>query len=75
VNPKPGDLVVLTEVPSGLLEELPREDQTAVAEIVGTPVLLTGYEDGKAVLEFSDKNGTFHFVYVTPRFIRLPGNK
>jgi hypothetical protein len=36
-KPKPGDLVVLTAVPSGLLDGLPQEDQHAIAAIVGKP--------------------------------------
>jgi hypothetical protein len=73
VNPKPGDSVVLTVVPPGLLEGLPREDQTAIVEVVGKQVLLVGYEeDGRAELEFTDKHGTIHYIFVNPIFIRLP---
>lgn len=62
VNPKPGDSVVLTGVPPGLLEGLPTEDQTAILEVVGKQVLLAGYEDdGRAELEFTDKHGTIHY--------------
>lgn len=69
-NPKPGDTVVLTGVPSGLPDGLPSEDQTAIVEAVGKPVLLVGYEDGRAELEFTDDHGTIHSIYVHPSFIR-----
>jgi len=70
-KPKPGDTVVLTEVPPGMLDNLPAEDQQAVSEIVGKPILLVEYEeDGRAELEFQDRNGNFHFIYVSPGFIR-----
>jgi hypothetical protein len=68
--PKPGDSVVLAEVPDGLLEGLPREDQIAIIEIVGKPVRLVKYTDGEAELEFTDKHGNTHFIYVNLRFIR-----
>jgi hypothetical protein len=67
---KPGDSVVLTEVPSGLLDGLPVEDQTAIVDVVGKSVLLVGYEDGRAELEFTDKHGTIHSIFVNPTFIR-----
>jgi len=71
IKPKPGDTVVLIEVPPGLLNDLPIEDQHAINEVVGKPVLLNEYDDaGKAVLEFKDRNGYFHFIYVNPAFIR-----
>jgi hypothetical protein len=70
VNQKPGDSVVLTGVPPGLLKGLPNEDQTAIAEVVGKPVLLVGYEDGRAELEFTDKHGTIHLICVNPSFIQ-----
>jgi hypothetical protein len=71
VNSKPGDYVVLTGVPPELLEGLPREDQAAIVEVVGEQVLLVGYEDdGRAKLQFTDKYGTIHFVFVNPTLIR-----
>jgi hypothetical protein len=70
-KPKPGDTVVLTEVPQGLLDDLPSEDQQAIREIVGKPILLVEYdEDGRAELEFQDRDGNFHFIYVSPGFIK-----
>jgi hypothetical protein len=71
-KPKPGDTVLLTHVPSGLLDNLPKEDQTAISEIVGKPVRLNDYdEQGRAELEFKDSSGGIHFVYVSPTVIRV----
>jgi len=41
-TPEAGDTVVLTELPPGLLDGLPLEDQRAISAIVGKPVLLCG---------------------------------
>jgi hypothetical protein len=74
-RPKPGDKVVLTAVPPGMLDDLPTEDQQAIADVVGKPIPLTGYdEDGRAELEFQDANADFHFIYVSPEFIRKADN-
>ena len=54
-KPRPGETVVLTRIPPGLLNGLPQEDQKAIAAIVGKPVLLVEYdEDGRAELHFDD---------------------
>ena len=76
-KPKPGDIVVLSEIPPGLLDDLPVEDQTAIAEAVGTPIRVNGYdEDGRAELEFRDRDGIIHSVYVKLDFIaRYPRAK
>ena len=69
--PRPGDLVVLERLPDGLVDGLPEEDQQAIKEIVGRPVMLNEYdEDGRAELEFTDQNERIHFIYVSPGFIR-----
>jgi hypothetical protein len=53
-RPKPGTRVVLTELPPGLSNGLPIEDQRAISEAVGRPVLLNEYdEDGRAELQFN----------------------
>jgi hypothetical protein len=71
-KPKPGDMVMLTEVPKGLLENLPAEDQRAISEIVGKPIVLSEYDDdGRAELKFTDSEGVIHFIYVNPIVIRL----
>lgn len=55
IKPKPGDLVVLTAVPHGLLDGVREEDQHAITAIVGKPVLLLGYDDdGRAEIFFND---------------------
>ncbi len=74
IGPKPGDTVVLTDVPPGLLDGLPTEDQQAITQLVGKPILLTGYdEDGRAELEIRDvrdDGADFRVIYVSPEFIR-----
>jgi hypothetical protein len=69
-KPVPGDTVLLREVPSGLLDGLPTEDQRAISEIAGKPVQLIEYDDaGRAELEFTDREGVVHFIYVNPDHI------
>jgi hypothetical protein len=73
-KPMPGDSAVLEEVPQGLLDALPKEDQQAIFEIVGKPIRLNKYdEDGRAELEFTDQHGVIHFIYVRPEFLRSAG--
>ncbi len=68
---KPGDTVVLTEIPPRFLDDLPIEDQQAIKEVVGKPILLNEYDDdGRAELEFTDASGVIHFIYVNPGLIR-----
>jgi hypothetical protein len=70
-KPNPGDTVVLVRIPAGLLNDLPIEDQEAIRDAVGKPVRLNDYDsDGRAELEFEDRNGTIHYVYVEPGCIR-----
>ena len=58
--------------PAGLLDGLPREDQNALSDIVGKPIRLDEYDgDGRAELEFTDRNGVLHCVFVKPEFIIL----
>lgn len=67
----PGDIVVLTEIPAGLLHGLPLEDQEAISKVVGKPILLNEYDaDGRAELKFTDSHGVIHFIYVKTSFIR-----
>jgi len=64
-------MVVLTELPPGLIRGLPRSDQRAIKAIVGKPVLFTEYDEwGRVELEFRDQRGGIHFIYVEPKFIR-----
>ena len=70
-KPRPGDKVVLVKLPPGFLDDLPMEDQQAISEIIGKPIVLNEYDDdGRAELEFKDRNGVVHFIYVKPHFIR-----
>jgi hypothetical protein len=70
-TPKPGDSVVLKEIPPGLLDDLPEEDQQAITAIVGKPVILEEYdEDGRAALMFRSADGSYHTIYVSPSFVR-----
>ena len=71
MEPKPGEWVVLTEVPPGMLDGLPSDDQQAIVEVVGKPIVLRGYDDdGRAELEFEDRDGNGHVIFVDLRFIR-----
>ena len=73
-KPLPGGMVVLTRIPPGLSNGLPREDQRAIADIIGKPVLLSEYDDtGRAELEFADKEGIIHDIYVVVADIRRAG--
>lgn len=71
MEPKPGELVVLIEVPRGFSDDLPQEDQQAINEIVGKLIVFNEYdEDGRAELEFEDRNGNGHKIWVDPKFLR-----
>lgn len=70
-KPSPGNRVILIDLPTGFLHDLPAEDQQAISDAVGKPIRLSSYgEDGKAELVFRDINGCFHTIYVAPEFIR-----
>jgi len=67
---KPGDKVVLATLPPGLLRGLPSEDQKAIRDILGKPVLLEQYDDdGRAVLTFTDSKNVAHSIFVSPKSI------
>jgi hypothetical protein len=67
---KIGTKVILTELPAGLLDGLPFDDQQAIKVVVGKPVLLAGYdESGRAELEFTDQKGVIHFIYADPTLV------
>jgi len=43
---------------------LPPEDHEAIDEIVGKPIMLNRYdEDGRAELEFEDRDGNGHKIW------------
>lgn len=65
-----GRSVILKALPPGFLDNLPVEDQRAISEIVGKPVMLNEYNaDGRAELKFTDSEDVIHFIYVDPKFI------
>jgi hypothetical protein len=67
---KPGDRVMLARIPPGLLDGLPDEDQNAIVNALGEPLVLNEYDDtGRAELEFKDERGVIHFIYVDPSYI------
>jgi hypothetical protein len=70
-KPEPGQMVLLVGLPPGFLNDLPEEDQQAIREFVGKPILLSEYdEDGRAALEFTEADGgTGRTIYVDPSFI------
>lgn len=71
LKPRPGDSVILTKIPPGLLEGLPDEDQRAISAVVGKRVRLNAYdEEGRAELQFTDRNGEIHLIYVSAELIR-----
>ena len=44
--------------------------QRVLSEILGKPVMLNEYDkDGRAELEFKDRDDVIHFIYVDPKFI------
>jgi hypothetical protein len=68
---QPGGRVILTKAPAALLRGLPKEDQQAIKAIVGQPVTLAGYNDyGEAELEFTDRQGDEHTIWVATALIR-----
>ena len=71
-KPKPGQKTILRALPPGFIDDLPQEDQRAISAVVGKPIALNKYErDGRAELEFTDKEGVIHLIYVDPEFIGL----
>jgi hypothetical protein len=68
MNCKPRKSVTLTGLPPGFLDNLPQEDQRALLDAVGKQVRLNGYDEhGRAELEFRDKDGAWHFIYLDPK--------
>ena len=47
MKPKPGELVVLVEVPPGFVDDLPLEDHQAINEIVGKPIMKRAHDLGR----------------------------
>jgi hypothetical protein len=71
ILPKAGARVVITEEPPDLLYGLSGYAKQAILEIIGKPVRLVGYDaDGRAELEFLDRDHYLHFIYVDPLYIK-----
>lgn len=69
-SPKPGDLVRVIETPVGLLDGLPIDVLEAITVALGAPLQLNEYDEyGRAELQFRDRKGTIHFIWVEPQFI------
>jgi hypothetical protein len=67
----PGNRVVLVKLPPGFLDDLPVADQQAINGVAGKPNPLNEYDgNGRAELEFKERNLTIHFTSVRPEFIR-----
>jgi hypothetical protein len=67
----PGQMVILREAPPALLSGLPPEDQEAILDIVGRPVEFSGYSFGQAEIEFIDRNGDGHSLWVEPSLLSV----
>jgi hypothetical protein len=73
-NMQPGETVFLVEIPPGLLNDLPSEDQRAISQAVGKPVRFVEYdEDGRVELEFTDAENVIHSIWVDPRYVARHG--
>ena len=60
--------VKLLELPPGFADNLPQDDQPALLAAVGKKAKFNGYDEwGRAELEFKDKKGVWHFVYLDPK--------
>jgi len=69
-NLRPGQKVVLKKLPPGFIDDLPSEDQQAISAIVGVPVLFSGFDEiGRLELEFVERDGTGHHIYVNREFV------
>ena len=70
-RPKPGTRILITEAPPDLLFGLSEYVQQAILDIIGKPVRLVAYDaDGRAELEFLDRDHYLHFIYVDPIYIK-----
>lgn len=70
-RPKPGEKVILTCARPELFADLPVDNQKAICDIAGKPVLLKSYDSqGRAELQFTDSLGGIHFLHVEPTEIK-----
>jgi hypothetical protein len=66
---QPGISVILRALPPGLITDLPEEDQAAIRAIVGGPVTFVGLSYGQAEIEFFDRQGDGHSIWVDESFL------
>lgn len=65
-----GDHIRIIEIPEGLPEGLPEEDQVAIYAQVGKVLVVQGFEmDGSAELEFVDDAGHIHTIWINPNYL------
>lgn len=63
-------------LPPKFLDDLPAEDQRAISNVIGKAIILREYdEDGRAVLEFEEEDGTGHTIWVKPSFVKSAGKR
>lgn len=62
-------MAILKSTPFVLLKGLPKTDKEAIRDIVGKSILLVSHTDNEAELEFVDKNGNTHNIWVNEKFV------
>jgi hypothetical protein len=62
-------MAILKSTPFALLKGLPKTDKESIRDIVGKSILLVSHKDGEAELEFVDKNGNTHNIWVNEKFV------
>ena len=68
-----GDVVVLTHLPEGWLDDLLPEDQAAITAIIGRPIQFSEYDaahEGYVEVVFVDDRRHIHYVNVRNEFVR-----
>ena len=61
------DVLTMTRAPEDLTRGLPPEDQSAIRDQVGSTVVVVGFDDhGNVEVEFSDRGGTLHTIWIEP---------
>lgn len=77
-NGKPireGSYVQLLQIPPGLLEDLPLEDQEAITRAATKPLLVSelmvDFKEDDIELQFIAENGTIHFIYVAGKYLQV----
>lgn len=69
---QPGMTVKLLRVPDSLLADLPRADQNAI-KAAARESLVAGEPDGhgNVELEFRDRHGQTHWIWVDPKIVEV----